>query len=88
MNDAAYAFNTFNEFLSEPLACLPLMILAEVIVTVRVGDGADDAVAKAHKQESVKNDIVHDSGVGDIHLIEPFEFRTNKVEDRKDRTIK
>ena len=64
------------------------MILAEVIVTVRVGDGADDAVAKAHKQESVKNDIVHDSGVGDIHLTKPFEFRTNKVEDGKDRTIK
>ena len=63
------------------------MVLAEVGVAVRVGDRADDAVASDHEQESVENEVVHDGGVRDLRLIEPFELRPNKIEDRKDGAV-
>lgn len=63
------------------------MVLAEVGVAVRVADRADDAVAGDHEQESVEHEVVHDGGVRDLRLIEPFELRPNKVEDRKDGAV-
>ena len=87
LNDPHDPLRAFDELLTELLIALPIVVLAEVTITVRVGDAPDDEVAESDDQERVEDEVVHDGGVGYICLVEPFELGADEVQQWEDGTV-
>ena len=87
LNDPHDSLSAFDKLLTEFLIALPIVVLAEVTITVRVGDAPNDEVADADDQERVEYEVVHDGGVGYICPVKPFELRADKVQQWEDGTV-